>query len=72
MATRWLGDAERLLAAAPSTPTMQKEAEALAEIQDLFAEGSVSACSKMAKYQAYQRSRSWTYPNLEASDRRGL
>jgi Ca-activated chloride channel family protein len=57
-AARWLSEAELLLAAAPDTPEMRQEAQALVEIQAHLAEGTLSACSKLAKYQAHRRSRS--------------
>jgi Ca-activated chloride channel family protein len=61
-AARWLGEAERLLTAAPDTLEIRQEAQALVEIQAHLAEGTLSACSKMAKYQAHRRSRSAPYP----------
>jgi Ca-activated chloride channel family protein len=60
-AARWLGEAERLLAAAPATTEMLREAQALAELQADLAAGTRTTFTKRAKYQAHQRTRSLTY-----------
>ncbi len=61
-ATRWLEEAKRIVAAAPNTPEMQREAEAIAEIEDHLRSGAIVASRKLAKYQRYQRRHSKPYP----------
>jgi Ca-activated chloride channel family protein len=61
-ARRWLQEAKQLLAAAPSTPEMQREAEALAEIEAHLESGAHEKFQKLARYQRYQRRHSKPYP----------
>lgn len=61
-AVRQLEEAKRLLAAAPPTPEMLREAEALALIEQHLASGALDKFQKHASYQAHQRRRSRPYP----------
>jgi Ca-activated chloride channel family protein len=61
-AARWVKEAKRLLATAPATPEMQREAQALAEVEEHLRTGAWMKCQKHAKYQAYQQQQSKPYP----------
>jgi Ca-activated chloride channel family protein len=61
-AARWVEEAKRILAAAPATPEMSREAQALAAIEDHLKSGAWRKFGKLAKYQAYRRRQSKPYP----------
>jgi Ca-activated chloride channel family protein len=61
-ALRYIEEAKRIVAAAPNTLEMQREAEAIAEIEAHLKSGAFRAGTKLAKYQRYQRRRSKPYP----------
>ncbi|MFN4260258.1 MAG: vWA domain-containing protein [Gemmataceae bacterium] len=56
-----LQEAMQLLASAPDTPEMRREARALAEIEGYLESGACQRFLKHAKYQAHQRWRSEQY-----------
>jgi Ca-activated chloride channel family protein len=60
-AVRALQEARQVLASAPDTPEMQREAQALADIEEHLASGAWVKFLKHAKYQAHQRRRSEPY-----------
>ncbi len=62
-AVRVLQEAKQLLASAPDTPEMRREAQALAEIGEYLTSGTWVKFLKHAKYQAHQRRRSEPYRN---------
>lgn len=57
-ARRWLAEAKRLLATAPVTAEVNREAEALARITHLVESGQEAKFRKRAKYESYQRGQS--------------
>jgi hypothetical protein len=57
-----LNEAKKLLASAPPTPEMAREAAALAEIETYVESGERLKFLKQAKYQAYTRRKSKPYP----------
>jgi len=61
-ALRCLKEARSILAGAPDTPEMRREAQALAEIEAYIESGDRIKFLKQAKYQAYQRRQSKPYP----------
>ena len=60
-AVRWLKEARQVLAGAPDTPEMRREALALAQIEEHLASGAYDKFQKHAKYQAHQRRHSKPY-----------
>jgi hypothetical protein len=56
-----LTEARAILAGAPDTPEMRREAQALAEIEAYIESGESTKFLKHAKYQAHQRRRSQPY-----------
>jgi Ca-activated chloride channel homolog len=54
-AVGWLAKAKQVLAAAPPTAEIQREAAALQEIDDMLARGDTSKFQKHAKFQAHSR-----------------
>ena len=60
-AVRALQEAKGILASAPDTPEMRREAHALAEIEGYLTGGAWVKFLKHAKYQAHQRRRSEPY-----------
>jgi Ca-activated chloride channel family protein len=60
-AVRCLKEARALLAGAPDTPEMRREALALAQVEEHLAAGAWEKFRKHAKYQSHQRSRSVPY-----------
>jgi Ca-activated chloride channel homolog len=61
-AKRWLNEARQVLAGAPRTPEMEREAEALAQIEAYMESGEWMKFRKHAKYQTHQRRQSKPYP----------
>jgi Ca-activated chloride channel homolog len=61
-AKRWLKEAKRILAGAPDTPEMHREAEALAKIEAYIESGDWMKFQKHAKYQTHTRRQSKPYP----------
>jgi hypothetical protein len=61
-ALRCLKEARSILAGAPDTAEMRREAQALAEIEASIESGDRIRFLKQAKYQAYQRRQSKPYP----------
>ena len=61
-ATRWLEEAKRIVAAAPNTLEMQREAKAIAEIEARLMSGAFLTGRKLARYQRYQQRHSKPYP----------
>jgi len=61
-AVRCLKEARAILASAPDTPEMRREAQALAEIEAYIESGDRIKFLKHAKYQAHMRRRSQPYP----------
>jgi Ca-activated chloride channel family protein len=55
-------EAKRILAAAPATAEVQREAQALAEVEEHLRSGAWRKFGKLAKYQAHQRRHSKPYP----------
>jgi Ca-activated chloride channel family protein len=62
-ALRCLAEARTILAGAPDTPEMRREAQALAEIEAYIESGDSIKFLKHAKYQAHQRRSSKPYDN---------
>jgi hypothetical protein len=62
-ALRSLKEARAILAGAPDTPEMRREAQALAEVEAYIESGDRIKFYKHAKYQAHQRRRSEPYRN---------
>jgi hypothetical protein len=62
-ALRYLKEARAILAAAPDTPEVRREAQALAEVEAYIESGDHIKFYKHAKYQAHQRRRSEPYRN---------
>ncbi len=60
-AVRCLGEARAILAGAPDTAEMRREAHALALVEEHLASGAWEKFNKHAKYQAHQRRRSEPY-----------
>jgi hypothetical protein len=58
-----LAQARAILAGAPDTPEMRREAQALAEIEAYIERGEHIKFLKHAKYQAHQRRSSKPYDN---------
>jgi Ca-activated chloride channel family protein len=63
-AVRALQEAKQLLAAAPDTSEMRREAQALVEIEEYLTSGAWVKFLKHAKYQAHRRRSSLPYPDL--------
>jgi Ca-activated chloride channel family protein len=61
-ALRYIEEAKQIVAVAPNTLEMQREAEAIAEIEERLKSGAFLAGMKLAKYQRYQRRHSKPYP----------
>jgi Ca-activated chloride channel family protein len=61
-AVRRVEEAKRILAAAPATAEVQREAQALAEVEEHLRSGAWMKFHKHAKYQAHQRRWSKPYP----------
>jgi hypothetical protein len=62
-AARWLQQARQVLADVPATPETQREAAALALIEEHLATGALDKFQKHAKYQAYRRQVTRPYPD---------
>jgi hypothetical protein len=60
-AVRALEQARQILASAPDTAEMRREAQALAQIEEHLLSGAWEKFNKAAKYQAHQRYRSESY-----------
>lgn len=61
-AKRWLNEAKQILAGAPNTLEVQREADAFAQIEAYMESGEWMKFRKHAKYQSHQRRHSKPYP----------
>lgn len=61
-AVRWIKEAKRILADAPTTPEISREAQALALVEEHLESGAWDKFRKHAKYQSHQRRQSKPYP----------
>ncbi len=61
-AKRWLTEAKQILAGAPNTLEVQREADAFAQIEAYMESGEWVKFRKHAKYQSHQRRHSKPYP----------